>query len=210
MLKSNLKVLLAERNISITQVSNDTGISRTTLTSLMSVAKGIQFETMNTLCNYLKITPSDLFIYVPYDVKIELESFRYKYDSSANFISFFIEVLKENRKYRLLFNGYIHTFERELDIKIDLAKEPETFEEKESFENIKYCLNKLPIQFANDVEKNLMEIVEKEIEYSDFYERFSKDPDIYENINDEIIYSPSKIWKEPHISFKLDWSFLNK
>jgi putative transcriptional regulator len=191
MLKSNLKVLLAERNISITQVSNDTGISRTTLTSLMSVAKGIQFETMNTLCNYLKITPSDLFIYVPYDVKIELESFRYKYDSSANFISFFIEILKENRKYKLLFNGYIHTFGRELDIKIDLAKEPETFEEKESIEIIKNSLEKLPIRFFIDIEHQIKGILLRELKHSDFYEK----------INQEMI---------ENIDIDLKWSFISQ
>lgn len=36
MILTNLKVLLAERNLSISKVSNDTGISRTTLTALSS------------------------------------------------------------------------------------------------------------------------------------------------------------------------------
>lgn len=199
MLKSNLKVLLAERNISITQVSNDTGISRTTLTSLMSVAKGIQFETMNTLCNYLKITPSDLFIYVPYDVKIELESFRYKYDSSANFISFFIEVLKENRKYKLLFNGYIGNFEKDFDIQLDLYQELETEEDKDDFKNIKYYLEKLPIQFFVDIENQIRKIFVEELRHSDFYDK----------INEEIPYIDDKI-KEEDLSIKFDWSFLDK
>lgn len=199
MLKSNLKVLLAERNISITQVSNDTGISRTTLTSLMSVAKGIQFETMNTLCNYLKITPSDLFIYVPYDVKIELESFRYKYDSSANFISFFIEVLKENRKYKILFNGYIGNFEKDFDIQLDLYQELETEEDKDDFKNIKYYLEKLPIQFFVDIENQIRKIFLEELRHSDFYDK----------INEEIPYIEDKI-KEEDLSIKFDWSFLNK
>lgn len=199
MLKSNLKVLLAERNISITQVSNDTGISRTTLTSLMSVAKGIQFETMNTLCNYLKITPSDLFIYVPYDVKIELESFRYKYDSSANFISFFIEVLKENRKYKILFNGYIGNFEKDFDIQLDLYQELETEEDKDDFKNIKYYLEKLPIQFFVDIENQIRKIFVEELRHSDFYDK----------INEEIPCIEDKI-KEEDLSIKFDWSFLNK
>ena len=62
-MKCNLKVLLAERNLKITQVSNDTGISRTTLTFLSNgEAKGIQFSTLETLCNYLNITANELFI----------------------------------------------------------------------------------------------------------------------------------------------------
>ena len=199
MLKSNLKVLLAERNISITQVSNDTGISRTTLTSLMSVAKGIQFETMNTLCNYLKITPSDLFIYVPYDIEIKLDSFKYKYGSSNNFFSFFIEVLKENRKYVILFNGYIYNFEKDFDIQLDLYQELETEEDKDDFKNIKYYLEKLPIQFFVDIENQIRKIFVEELEFSDFYDK----------INEEIPYIDDKI-KEEDLYIKFDWSFLNK
>lgn len=199
MLKSNLKVLLAERNISITQVSNDTGISRTTLTSLMSVAKGIQFETMNTLCNYLKITPSDLFIYVPYDIEIKLDSFKYKYGSSNNFFSFFIEVLKENRKYVILFNGYIYNFEKDFDIQLDLYQELETEEDKDDFKNIKYYLEKLPIQFFVDIENQIRKIFVEELEFSDFYDK----------INEEISYIDDKI-KEEDLYIKFDWSFLNK
>lgn len=57
-----LRELLAERKLSITQVSRDTGISRTTLTGIYyHKEKGIQLSTMNKLCNYLRVTPGDLF-----------------------------------------------------------------------------------------------------------------------------------------------------
>ena len=57
-----LRELLAERRLSITKVSKDTGISRTTLTGLYyHHGKGIQIKTLNTLCNYFDITPSELF-----------------------------------------------------------------------------------------------------------------------------------------------------
>ena len=203
MLKSNLKVLLAERNISITQVSNDTGISRTTLTSLMSVAKGIQFETMNTLCNYLKITPSDLFIYVPYDVKIELESFRYYYSSSGNFFSFFITILKETKKYEFPFTGSIYKVDKDFDIKLEFSRiELYNFfsdEDKDKVKNIKYYLKKLPIQFFVDIENQIRKIFLKELKHSDFYDK----------TNEEIPYIEDKI-KEEDLSIKFDWSFLDK
>lgn len=67
----NLAVLLAERNLKITKVSSDTGISRTTLTSLMkNNAQGVQLTTINTLCQYLETIPGELFSYVPYDFSI--------------------------------------------------------------------------------------------------------------------------------------------
>ena len=54
--------LLAERKLTITQVSKDTGISRTTLTGIYyHKGKGIQLSTMNKLCNYLRVTPGELF-----------------------------------------------------------------------------------------------------------------------------------------------------
>lgn len=69
MIKSNLKVILAENNLRVSKVANDTGISRTTLTALSeNHSKGIQLDTMNKLCKYLKILPSDLFVYAPVDI----------------------------------------------------------------------------------------------------------------------------------------------
>ncbi len=71
MMQCNLSVLLAERNLKITKIAKETGISRTTLTSLYyNYAKGIQFDTFNTLCSYLKITPDQLILFYPYDVEI--------------------------------------------------------------------------------------------------------------------------------------------
>lgn len=69
MLIPNLSVLLAERRLTLSRVSQDTRISRTTLTALAGrSAKGIQFDTLNTLCQYLKVTPDALFAYRPFDL----------------------------------------------------------------------------------------------------------------------------------------------
>ena len=74
MLISNLSVLLAQRRLTITRVSQDTRISRTTLTALCGgSAKGVQFETLNALCQYLKVAPGDLFLYCPFDLTAACE-----------------------------------------------------------------------------------------------------------------------------------------
>ena len=71
MLIPNLSVLLAQRHLTVTRVSEDTGLSRTTLTALCGgSARGIQFETLNTLCQYLKAAPGDLFLYRPFDIAL--------------------------------------------------------------------------------------------------------------------------------------------
>lgn len=54
--------LMAERNLKITQVSKDTGLSRVTLTNIkVSRNKAFHMETIDILCNYFGITPGELF-----------------------------------------------------------------------------------------------------------------------------------------------------
>lgn len=69
MVYCNLAVLLAERRMKISNVSADTGISRTTLTALcQNAGKGVQIDTINTLCMYLNINVGELFSFYPFDV----------------------------------------------------------------------------------------------------------------------------------------------
>lgn len=64
MIKCNLAVLMAERKMSIQDVADKTGLSRTTISALVNEnGKGIQFETMDILCGLFDITPGDLFTY---------------------------------------------------------------------------------------------------------------------------------------------------
>ena len=68
MIDTNLAVLLAERGLSISDLSSAIGVSRQTLTTFTDdTAGGIRFATVNKICHYLKITPAELFNYLPYD-----------------------------------------------------------------------------------------------------------------------------------------------
>ncbi|ATF26401.1 helix-turn-helix domain-containing protein [Brochothrix thermosphacta] len=74
MIANNLAALLAERKIKITRLAKETGISRSTLTSIaQNDTKMIQLEVINQICMYLEITPEDFFVFVPIDVKITHE-----------------------------------------------------------------------------------------------------------------------------------------
>ena len=80
--------LLAERNLKITQVCKDTGLSRPTLNSIFNDRnKGIQLETIDILCNYLRITPGELFTEVqpikPTYPQLHLKSMRKKVRKNA-------------------------------------------------------------------------------------------------------------------------------
>lgn len=68
MIKCNLAVLMAERKMSIQDVADKTGLSRTTISALVNEnGKGIQFETMDILCRLFNITPGDLFTYFHFE-----------------------------------------------------------------------------------------------------------------------------------------------
>lgn len=71
MIRSNLAVLLAEKRLTTTKVAAETGISRTTLTALSKGrAVGVQLDTLNRLCGYLRVFPSDIIAYVPIDLEL--------------------------------------------------------------------------------------------------------------------------------------------
>ena len=109
MIRSNLAVLLAERNVKITRVSEVTGISRTTLTALNNnYGRGIQFDTINTLCNYLKITPSELISYIPIDIEITGFSLTEKIEKAKHqdySVHIELKVIKNMRTFRCTLLG---------------------------------------------------------------------------------------------------------
>ena len=74
MISCNLAVLLAERGLKISTVAKDTGISRTTLTSLANNnSQGLQFETLDKLLIYLDAQPNQFFIFQPFSIRCTME-----------------------------------------------------------------------------------------------------------------------------------------
>lgn len=65
MVRCKLGAFLGDRDISITDVSNATGISRTTLTALKkNKCKGVSFRVLDALCTYLSVSPGCLIDYL--------------------------------------------------------------------------------------------------------------------------------------------------
>lgn len=69
MIKSKLHNLMGENKIrSINQLSNDTGISRLTLTNIYNDSgKAIEYETIDKLCRFFNCAVGDLLEYVERD-----------------------------------------------------------------------------------------------------------------------------------------------
>ncbi|MCW6665497.1 helix-turn-helix transcriptional regulator [Aerococcaceae bacterium NML191219] len=81
----------------MSKVINDTKVTRPTLTAIVqNNGKGIQFETLNTLCNYLNVTPCEFFSYIPYDFEYNVLDFEEKHSNNENWIGvkfdFFITI----------------------------------------------------------------------------------------------------------------------
>ncbi|WP_428958641.1 helix-turn-helix domain-containing protein [Levilactobacillus brevis] len=71
MLANRLSVLMAERQLSIKQVIDATGISRNTISNISNNPNAnVATDTIDKLCNYMGIQPSDFFVYAPYQIEM--------------------------------------------------------------------------------------------------------------------------------------------
>lgn len=85
MIQSKLSVLMAERGLKISDLYEETGISKTTLMALAeNSGKGVQFDTVDKLCNFLGITPCEFFEYSPYIVNLEESNYCSQKENNLN------------------------------------------------------------------------------------------------------------------------------
>lgn len=123
MLKSNLKYLLKRENVSINQLSKDTGISRKSLTQLANnTGEGIQFGTINKLLDYFNINLDELIFNEASKTTIEFNCFSIEtvnkikpYIVEENTLPILLDVIvkKENKKeaFHIGFEAHIITDE---------------------------------------------------------------------------------------------------
>ncbi|MCH4336751.1 helix-turn-helix domain-containing protein [Staphylococcus haemolyticus] len=72
MIRNRLAEILFERDIKITDIANGTGISRNTISNTASNNSDmLKMNTINKICTYLNITPSDFFEFIPIDIDFE-------------------------------------------------------------------------------------------------------------------------------------------
>lgn len=98
MIKTNLAVLMAERGLKIADVYEATGISKTTLMAISeNTGKGIQYETIDKLCNFFNVSPEKFFVYSPYIFKFH----DLKHTDSFDTISITVERANNLTSYEL-------------------------------------------------------------------------------------------------------------
>ncbi|MBO5449306.1 MAG: helix-turn-helix transcriptional regulator [Ruminococcus sp.] len=165
MIYCNLSGLIAEKHINISVLSKETDISRTTLTSLYyNNFKGIQTETLNSLCKYFEISADKLLVFSKYDISVELTDgkvidFQNKPKRTDNTICFNISFGKIQRKCRVYcglyfdwHSGYVYI---EPDVLYYVSEtNPQNDREKDIADNnafFKKVFSGLPVEIKNYV-----------------------------------------------------------
>lgn len=168
MIHANLSVLLAERNLRISTVSKETGISRTTLTALSSgTCKGVQLETLNTLCAYLQVTPSDILVYYPLDMEIKFNAEDiYTADSVCHGITTFYLV-----QHQTTVNSS-QSVPQTFNLKTKVYKSTSQYTEREVFVIDIQCpptfarlYDNIPISFSLDIEEQLFNAIKAHVPF---------------------------------------------
>lgn len=124
MVVSNLSILLRERGLSIGEVSEKTGISRNTISYLVNNrTNGIRFETLDSLCSLLNVTPNELLIMSEYNILTDMTPADYGINLSLSAVRGV-----ENTKDTIMIMGRLETSESGKTVILSWNKplEPET------------------------------------------------------------------------------------
>lgn len=153
MLKSNLAVLMAERGLKIADVYEQTGISKTTLMSLAdNKSKGVQFETIDKLCNFFGIDVSQFFVYSPYLIKYidKVDGQVMRITSGGEVNNFYFRYFEISSDEDLTDDDKFGDPQKEYDYYISIMLD--TLEEYDNFDKI---YNNLNIWFQKNVTEEL-------------------------------------------------------
>ena len=71
MIKTNLKVLMAQQDRTVTALANDIGVDRVTVSQWRSGTQLPSYENLNALCRVLGCQVGDILVYVPDSLKAE-------------------------------------------------------------------------------------------------------------------------------------------
>ncbi|HEM3684552.1 TPA: helix-turn-helix transcriptional regulator [Streptococcus suis] len=166
MIKTNFAVLMAERGLKIADVYEDTGISKTTLMALAeNTGKGVQFDTVDKLCNYLGIELKDFFVYSPYIWKVYYkDDYEYK-EEGDSIIAINLKSIHSERIYiaKLYFfspkhiDSPIDDESVKLWVRLSLDEESGNFGQKEFYNFV----SSLPVSFQTHFYNDVIETIKK-------------------------------------------------
>lgn len=158
MIRNNLAIIMAKKQRRVNELANETNLSRHTITTTaQNDGKMIQLDTINKLCQTLKITPSDFFEFVPFDFDYsfnldkELDNGN-ETDIHLFNVDFFINVYENNSKVSAIsFVGYYEMIFGTPNM-YSVALYPSTEDELIKYNNY---LSRLSDAFRTDISKDI-------------------------------------------------------
>lgn len=178
MIRNRLSILIAERNLKISRVAKDTGVSRSTVTSIaQNDSKMIQMDTIDILCRYLEVTPAEFFDYNPLHFEVSVFTNQFKLEDA--FIYFriktfnfeiFIDVENADTKQTISMTGKLlseYVFDEEDNKPIILSLDFDDKEEEILFRNFMFGRLTKPFQLQFIEQFDMMLTKELFKNYSD-------------------------------------------
>ena len=179
MIRCILGDIIAARKLKISKISEDLGISRSTLTALRdNNGNGVFFSTIDKLCRYLDISPADLIEYAPVMIDVLHVDICQGYATKENMfyqVALYISAPKDGGKIRFcrlaLYMNLDDVRQNEnnwLDIRVSLLPEKPVEECNEVIANedypeqnqlIKYAFGMLQPQFIRDLEGDIKTLI---------------------------------------------------
>lgn len=166
MIKTNFAVLMAERGLKIADVYEDTGISKTTLMALAeNTGKGVQFDTVDKLCNYLGIELKDFFVYSPYIWKVYYkDDYEYK-EEGDNIVLINLKSIHNERTY--IFNLFFFSPKHidsptdddniKLWVRLSLDEDSGNY----GYDEFYKFVSSLPVSFQTHFYNDVLEVIKK-------------------------------------------------
>lgn len=109
MIKCNLAVLLAERGLKMADVINDTSLSKTAVRGLYyNESKGIQYETLEILCDYLNVGPEDLIKKIEFSDKLLERNINKETKIIDYLVAFKLDIKKSKHVIRIRLQKIVH------------------------------------------------------------------------------------------------------
>jgi DNA-binding Xre family transcriptional regulator len=181
MILCNLQNLLAEKRTNISKVSRDTGISRTTLTSLYSnISQGVQLETVNTLCKYFDIGIEKFFLFSKYDIYVksnmpyfEIEKFPTSVSGSVSFSISYYGVMKKCNLSCVQYFHYDKNYIKLIESELEFYDEDQSTDIEEENRILKKVFSELQPMFKQQLKNEIEDTIHSnyDVYFIDGYER---------------------------------------
>ena len=180
MLRNNLAKLMIDRGITATQLFNDTGIARSTISKISNnKTDKINISTVDKLCNYLMVSPADFFDYIPFEISMKAgfdnydslselaEEMQFAFEGWEEPVFLIINIFHLGKKLTIEYQGscFVNTqnFFKCSNIQFKISKDNDGVSDR---------IFNWPIQFQNDFAEIVREYIQStfDIEHSSLEE----------------------------------------